>query len=591
MEKITNNTHQINISVHLPEIKLEKPSPVPGNSSCTTPGSIACPCVALKEAIEEITRLQAEVAVYKQMLFGQHSEKNVVLGQPTNAVPTDVDTSCDEDSPVDDISKSPVEEQTSHPTPEDEPSSIDQTSQKSDAAKSQSNKRTRGAKPGHKGHGRRIPQGIPVTEIIIPVPEELCHCLICDKLGTPVPFYEESTQIDVVVHVIKYVYKRQKIKLDCDCADGHTRFITAPEPPQAVNKSLFSHHLLAFLIMLKILFAMPLKKICDLFSTQDYKIRQSSITGAFQRLMPFLEPLYKKLGKEMESEKQYNIDETSWKGFYQQEGKDSYLNWMWIFASKKVMLYVLDPSRSSKVLLKWLGHKTAEGSVIICDRWTAYKKLAKDTGIILSFCWADFRRDFLRASMGTSKLEPWTKLWVERIGYIYHLNNIRLNALDDPIAFDRAQGDLEAAVNEFEQSIHQELADPNLLPAQRKVLQSAVKHWSGYVVFVNNPAVPLDNNLSERQLRIVALARKNYYGSGASWSGQLNAICLSIMQTAKLHGLNPEAYLTYYLDVCAKAGGVPDDLEPYLPWNISTEIQEQYGMAGKAEETKNTCAS
>ena len=81
----------------------------------------------------------------------------------------------------------------------------------------------------------------------------------------------------------------------------------------------------------------------------------------------------------------------------------------------------------------------------------------------------------------------------------------------------------------------------------------------------------MDNNIAERALRTVALGRNNYYGSRAEWSSHFTAICLTILKTAKLHGLNPQEYLRYYLDVCGKNSGVPEDLEPYLPWNLTPE--------------------
>jgi len=56
------------------------------------------------------------------------------------------------------------------------------------------------------------------------------------------------------------------------------------------------------------------------------------------------------------------------------------------------------------------------------------------------------------------------------------------------------------------------------------------------------------------------------------------------MQTAKLHGLKPVAYLTYYLNECAKAGGIPADLDPYLPWNIPPEVRDRYQMGGKEQD-------
>ena len=444
-------------------------------------------------------------------------------------------------------------------------------------------KSRRGAKPGHKGHGRRIPQEIPTIKVFLPVPEEEARCQICGKEGVPVPFTEESVQIDVRISPLKVVYVRQKVKLGCGCA-GQARFVTAPEPPQAVNKSKLSHSFLAWIIYLKFLLAIPLTRICCIFSAGDFVLSPSSVTGALRNHMRLLVPLYEKLAQVMKKEPRKNIDETGWKSFFRREGKESFLDWMWVFGSNRVSLYVLDTSRSSSVLVKWLG-LDARG-VITSDRAHGYKKFAKlAKGVILSFCWAHFRRDFLKACRGYPRLEPWMRLWLERISSIYCLNNARLAVLDKPQAFAGAQAELEAAVAEMSRNIKTELADPDLLPAQNDVLTSAVKHWSGLTVFVDNPATPLDNNHAERLLRTVALGRKNYYGSFAAWSGQLAAICLSIMQTAKLHGLKPVAYLTYYLDECARNGGVPNNLDPLLPWNIPTEVRERYQMGGKEQDT------
>ena len=527
---------------------------------------------ALKEALQELDRVKAQNAVLKHMLFGRASEKMTVLGKPDNVEPPAA-----KDTPPEESLNSPVDEPAGNPEDQEEPSKIE-TSKSPDKSR-------RGAKPGHKGHGRRIPQNLPTVEVFLPVPEDQARCQICGKAGKPVPFTEESVQIDVKIEPVKVVYIRQKVKFDCGC-DGRIRFVTAPEPPQAVNKSKLSHRFLAWIIYLKYILAIPLTRICSIFSMGDFMLSPSSVTGAFQNHMRLLVPLYEKLAQVMKNEKRKNIDETGWKSFFRREGKQSFLDWMWVFGSSRVVLYVLDTSRSSRVLLKWLG-RSAEG-VITADRAHAYKKFAREArGIILSFCWAHFRRDFLRACRGFPLLEPWMKLWLDRISSIYRLNKARLAALDNPEAFAKAQAELEAAITDMARSIDAELADPGLLPDQKSVLEAAVKHWDGLTVFVRNPAIPMDNNWAERLLRTVALGRKNYYGSFAAWSGQFTAVCLSIMQTAKLHGLKPVAYLTYYLDECAAAGGVPNNLDPYLPWNIPPEVRDRYQMG---EKERNLCA-
>ena len=124
----------------------------------------------------------------------------------------------------------------------------------------------------------------------------------------------------------------------------------------------------------------------------------------------------------------------------------------------------------------------------------------------------------------------------------------------------------------FAQQVATELADPSLREPCRKVLTSLQEHWSGLTLFVDDPRIPMDNNISERRLRGPALGRKNYYGSGAEWSGRLAATLFSILATLKMWQINPRLWLRWFLDSCAAAGGqAPPDIQPFLPWNLSAE--------------------
>src|SRR4051794_10495145 len=120
---------------------------------------------------------------------------------------------------------------------------------------------------------------------------------------------------------------------------------------------------------------------------------------------------------------------------------------------------------------------------------------------------------------------------------------------------------------------------------ERLVLSSMKEHWQGLTLFVDNPAVPMDNNQSERTLRIAALCRKNYYGSGCEWSGKLAVWIFSIVATLKKNRLNPRKWLTAYLQACAAAGAkAPEDVEKWLPWNLTAEQRKE--MAAEQEEEK-----
>ena len=89
----------------------------------------------------------------------------------------------------------------------------------------------------------------------------------------------------------------------------------------------------------------------------------------------------------------------------------------------------------------------------------------------------------------------------------------------------------------------------------------------------------MDNNEAERCLRNPVVGRKNYYGSGAGWSGVLAAITFSIFQTLLLNNIQPISYLSEYFQSCAHTGGKPpDDISPFLPWNISEEKKIEWGI-------------
>jgi hypothetical protein len=110
------------------------------------------------------------------------------------------------------------------------------------------------------------------------------------------------------------------------------------------------------------------------------------------------------------------------------------------------------------------------------------------------------------------------------------------------------------------------------------VLESLGDHWTGLTVFVEHPEVPMDNNTAERSERGPVVGRKNDYGSGSVWSGQLAAMLFSLFQTLCLSGLNPRLWLTAYLSACAEAGGrAPANVDRFLPWNLTAEQRRAWG--------------
>jgi transposase len=258
---------------------------------------------------------------------------------------------------------------------------------------------------------------------------------------------------------------------------------------------------------------------------------------------------------------------------------------LWVFHSQEAVVFVLDSGRAHDVPEDHLG-PVKEG-ILSVDRYAAYKamKQVKDGLIVLAFCWAHVRRDFLEAARSWPTEEGWALGWVKRIGQLYQANDARLEVLDQPAAFAAKDGQLRQHVEQLAQQAEQELADPRLHPARQKVLRSLQEHWAGLTVFVDHPEVPLDNNKAERAERGPVVLRKNSYGSAAVWSGELAAVLFSVLQTLCLWNLNPRVWLNAYLQACADAGGqAPADLSGFLPWQMGEERLKAWSLESQAEE-------
>ena len=160
-----------------------------------------------------------------------------------------------------------------------------------------------------------------------------------------------------------------------------------------------------------------------------------------------------------------HADETSWR-VQELRGEDrSSRAWLWTSLSNDAVYFHIDPSRSAEA-----AHKLFAGAllctVIVCDRYSAYKKLARLLGgvVILAFCWAHVRRDFIEGAAGQVELTHWCRGWIGRIAETYRLNEARLEHYDPGIkrqtpSFDAAQDALKEALDGLFAQAARELAE------------------------------------------------------------------------------------------------------------------------------------
>ena len=146
--------------------------------------------------------------------------------------------------------------------------------------------------------------------------------------------------------------------------------------------------------------------------------------------------------------------------------------------------------------------------ILVCDRLSTYKKLARelDGKITLQWCWSHQRRDFIECAGGQVRLTEWCQRWIERIAEIYRLNDERLKHYDpgrecQTPEFDTAQSALKKALDALFAEAERELSDLPAGAREGKALRSLLNHREGLCVFVDQPQAPMDNNKAELALR------------------------------------------------------------------------------------------
>ena len=217
--------------------------------------------------------------------------------------------------------------------------------------------------------------------------------------------------------------------------------------------------------------------------------------------------------------------------------------WMWNSVSADSVFFHIDPSRSAEVAKRLFG-STRVTVFLVCDRYSAYRKLARELAgkVILCLCWTHARRDVIEAAAGQEGLQDWCTTWLARIAVIFQVNTVRLMHYDPALErqtsmFDALQDALAAAV---EALFRQAQTERDALPEgarEAKVLRSLIRHREGLSVFVDHPQVPMDNSEAERRFRDPVIGRRLSFGSDSEAGAAFTAIMYSLIGTLAMNGI------------------------------------------------------
>jgi transposase len=210
--------------------------------------------------------------------------------------------------------------------------------------------------------------------------------------------------------------------------------------------------------------------------------------------------------------------------------------------------------------------------IVQCDGYAAYKTIAnaaRDEAITLAFCWAHLRRRFFDIAQGGPA--PIASEALERIAALYAIEKtIRGRSAGERRAVRQEKS--EPLLLTLKAWLEQQLARVSAKATIAEDIRYALNHWDGLARFLDDGRIELDTNIVERSIRPLVLNRKNALFAGHDQGAENWACIASLIETSKLHGVDPQAYLT---DVLTRLVNLwpASRLDELMPWAWAAEQQ------------------
>ena len=279
--------------------------------------------------------------------------------------------------------------------------------------------------------GRRDYSRLPRVEVVWDF-EGGGYC--CPECGTPFTalgsdHVTELLDWQVIVRVAAHC--RRRYRRACGCRVPAT--VTAPGPPKAIGKGLFSNGFIAMLLTERFVAGRSMNSLVTGLGRQGAEISPATLAGTCAQAGALLVPLADAITERSRGSWHLHADETTWRVFAPREGGGPAKWWLWVFIGPDTVCFVMEPTRAGAVLARHAGIDEETGQltgdedggprslVISSDFYKVYESAGKKAdGLVNLFCWAHVRRHFVRAGdANPQQLRYWTDAWLERIRDLY----------------------------------------------------------------------------------------------------------------------------------------------------------------------------
>lgn len=415
---------------------------------------------------------------------------------------------------------------------------------------------------------RPLPAHLPRENLLHePLASEACSCPACG--GTMRLLGED------VAELLEYIPDRFKVirhirpKLACSRCE---KIVQAPAPSRPIARGIAGPGMLAHVLVSKYADHLPLYRQSQIYARSGLELDRSTLSDWVGGAHALLEPLIEALGRHVLSGTHLHADDTPYPVLAPGTGKTKMARiWTyvrderpWASTTPAAVLFRYTPDRKGQHPRIHLAGFTG---ALHADGYAGFDRLFESGRIHEIACWAHVRRKFFDLYEATQSAIA--KEALDRIGALYATEGeIRGKPPDERCAARQARaGPLLTDLHTWFLATLRPLSKKSEVAG---AIRYALSRWEALSRYRDDGRAELDNNAAERALRTIALGRKNHLFAGADTGGERAAGIYSLIGTAKLNDIDPEAYLRHVLERIAEHP--INRIEELLPWSVAAQL-------------------